>query len=293
MKALTFIRISLAIILDIFIFLLIVILVLLSSTRQLINRDNLSNYIKTSEILNMDLGIILNKEEEGKTIKESIYELGVESNIPKEILNDIFKSEEINHIFGDFFNHTINYLFNEMGKPQLSKDSIDKLKEVANRSLDDNINLMLENEQLDSYIDEFSSKIVNIIPDRQEIVGDLPIDFIQKLLNFNRLYIYIIIAVLLFIITLLLWSLYKPLKYLAIPMIISGVMFAILGSLNNLFCSYVSSHIQNLTQLILPLITIFLTIIFKIGVLISFCGIFLMIIYVVINRIVINNYEFK
>ena len=151
---------------------------------------------------------------------------------------------------------------------------------------------MLESEQLEEYIRDFCSKLADIVPERYEVIGSLPITSIQAFLNFNQLYLYLMIAILLVIITICLWSIYKPIKYLAIPMISSGVMFAIFGSMNNFINDYVISNLDGLKPLISPFITILLTIIFKVGVLVSFSGVFLMIIYVVINRIVINNHNF-
>lgn len=287
------IRKALAISCSVLIFILIVALVFLYSGKSLVNRENLSNYIENAEVLNMDINVIFNLEESGITLKEKIYQLGLESNIPEDVLDDIISSDEINIIFGDFFSNTIDYLVNGLNKPQLSEDSINKLIEVANDSLEDHINLMLESEQLEEYIRNFCSKLADIVPERYEVIGSLPITSIQVFLNFNQLYLYLMIAILLVIITVCLWSIYKPIKYLAIPMISSGVMFAIFGSMNNFINDYVISNLDGLKPLISPFITILLTIIFKVGVLVSFSGVFLMIIYVVINRIVINNHKTK
>ncbi len=287
------IRKALAISCSVLIFILIVALVFLYSGKSLVNRENLSNYIENAEVLNMDINVIFNLEESGITLKEKIYQLGLESNIPEDVLDDIISSDEINIIFGDFFSNTIDYLVNGLNKPQLSEDSINKLIEVANDSLEDHINLILESEQLEEYIRDFCSKLADIVPERYEVIGSLPITSIQAFLNFNQLYLYLMIAILLVIITICLWSIYKPIKYLAIPMITSGVMFAIFGSMNNFINDYVISNLDGLKPLISPFITILLTIIFKVGVLVSFSGVFLMIIYVVINRIVINNHKTK
>ena len=287
------IRKALAISCSVLIFILIVALVFLYSGKSLVNRENLSNYIENAEVLNMDINVIFNLEESGITLKEKIYQLGLESNIPEDVLDDIISSDEINIIFGDFFSNTIDYLVNGLNKPQLSEDSINKLIEVANDSLEDHINLMLESEQLEEYIRDFCSKLADIVPERYEVIGSLPITSIQAFLNFNQLYLYLMIAILLVIITICLWSIYKPIKYLAIPMISSGVMFAIFGSMNNFINDYIISNLEGLKPLISPFITILLTIIFKVGVLVSFSGVFLMIIYVVINRIVINNHKTK
>ncbi len=293
MKILKIIRKAIAINCSILIFFLIVALVFLYSGKSVINQENLSNYIEDADVLNMDVNMIFNLEESGITLNEKIYQLGIESEIPEQILDDIISSDEINIILGDFFSNTINYLVNGDEKPQLSIDSINKMNEVANNSLDNHLNLILDSEVLDSYIQNFCNKLTDIVPERQEVIGRLPITYIQDFLNFNPLYLYLAILVLIIVIVVCLLSIYRPLKYLAIPMIISGVLFAILGSMNNFINSYVISNLDGLKPLISPFITIILTIIFKVGVLVSFSGVFIMITYVVINRIVINSHKTK
>lgn len=293
MKILKIIRKAIAINCSILIFFLIVALVFLYSGKSVINQENLSNYIEDADVLNMDVNMIFNLEESGITLNEKIYQLGIESEIPEQILDDIISSDEINVILGDFFSNTINYLVNGDEKPQLSIDSINKMIEVANNSLDNHLNLILDSEVLDSYIQNFCNKLTDIVPERQEVIGRLPITYIQDFLNFNPLYLYLAILVLIIVIVACLLSIYRPLKYLAIPMIISGVLFAILGSMNNFINSYVISNLDGLKPLISPFITIVLTIIFKVGVLVSFSGVFIMITYVVINRIVINSHKTK
>ena len=293
MKILKIIRKAIAINCSILIFFLIVALVFLYSGKSVINQENLSNYIEDADVLNMDVNMIFNLEESGITLNEKIYQLGIESEIPEQILDDIISSDDINIILGDFFSNTINYLVNGDEKPQLSIDSINKMIEVANNSLDNHLNLILDSEVLDSYIQNFCNKLTDIVPERQEVIGRLPITYIQDFLNFNPLYLYLAILVLIIVIVVCLLSIYRPLKYLAIPMIISGVLFAILGSMNNFINSYVISNLDGLKPLISPFITIILTIIFKVGVLVSFSGVFIMITYVVINRIVINSHKTK
>ena len=53
-------------------FLLIVLIILFHSGRNLINRENLSNYTENADILNMDSNVIFNLDESGITLKEKI-----------------------------------------------------------------------------------------------------------------------------------------------------------------------------------------------------------------------------
>lgn len=274
-------------------FVLIFLTIIIYSGKSLLNKENLSKYIKNSNILNMDINIIFNMEESGITLKEKIYKLGIESNIPEKIVNDILKSDEINLILGEFFNETIYYLIDEREKPELSQEAIDKMIELASISLEDNINIMLTEEELQNYIIDYSNKLTQIIPDRQVMIGVLPISTINSILSFNILYLYLAIFILIVLLVLSSWSFYKPIKYFGISMLISGIIFVTLGCMNNVINQMILSQIERLKVLVSPFITILLTIWFKCGVLISFSGVFLILIYIVINRIIINSYESK
>ncbi len=274
-------------------FVLIFLTIIIYSGKSLLNKENLSKYIKNSNILNMDINIIFNMEESGITLKEKIYKLGIESNIPEKIVNDILKSDEINLILGEFFNETIYYLIDEREKPELSQEAIDKMIELASISLEDNINIMLTEEELQNYIIDYSNKLTQIIPDRQVMIGVLPISTINSILSFNILYLYLAIFILIVLLVLFSWSFYKPIKYLGISMLISGIIFVTLGCMNNVINQMILSQIERLKVLVSPFVTILLTIWFKCGVLISFSGVFLILVYIVINRIVINSYESK
>ena len=289
MKILKKIGKILAVINSFLMFLLIIIVVLLQSGKSLINRENLSDYVKNAEILNIDLNQVFNQEESGQTLREEIYQLGLDNNIPKKIMDDILESEELNLILGDFFSKMIDYLVNGGDQPQLSDDVVNKMIVVANDSLDNHINIMIDKDQLDEYIIEYCEDLPKIIPERQEMIGNLPVSSIRTFLNFNVGYLYLILAILFIVTIFCLWSFYKPLKYLAIPMIVAGVLFVILGSINSFINNIIISQIDNMETLLSPLITILLTIWFKIGVLFSFSGIFLLIIYIANNRIVINH----
>ena len=272
-------------------FLLIVLIILFHSGRNLINRENLSNYTENADILNMDSNVIFNLDESGITLKEKIYNLAVECNIPEKIILDILKSEEINIVLGDFFNKTIYYLVNGGYKPQLSDDTINKMVQISMISLDEHLNIMMEDDELEKYVLEYCHKLTNIIPDRQEMIGNLPISYIQKFLNFDIWTLYLLAFSCILLLNVLTFSFYKPIKYLGICFFISGVIFVILGCMNNVINDIIVLQISNMKILISPLITILLTIWFKLGVLISFSGVFLILFYIIINRIIINSHK--
>ncbi len=274
-------------------FLLIFMIILFHSGRSLINRENLSSYIETADILNMDSNVIFNLDESGISLKEKIYNLAIECNIPDKIILDILKSEEINIVLGDYFNKIIYYLVNGGYKPQLSNDTINKMVELSIISLDDHLNIMMEEEDLKKYVLEYCHELTNIVPDRQEMIGNLPISYIQKFLNFDVWLLYLFVVCCLLLLCVLTFSFYKPIKYLGICFFASGIIFVVLGCMNNIINDFVVSQITNIKIIISPLVTILLTIWFKLGVLISFSGVFLILFYVILNRIIINSHKTK
>lgn len=268
---------------------LIILTMFIFSSKSLINKDNVSYYIEDTDILNIDLGILFNSDEKGKTLKQTIIELAVNNNIPEEIISDILKSDEINNILGDFFSSTIDYTLRGENKPSLSLETIQKMKDVASISLEDHINIILEEEQLNSYIDEYVIDLVEIVPQREDIIGDATVETINKIIYFNTSYAFFAILINCLIICIINFSFYKLLKYLGLSMIIAGVSFVIISCFDKVIASNISLKLVNLGNFVYPLVVNIATQIFKYGVLISFTGLFIYMFYVFINRIVINN----
>ncbi|MBE6149512.1 MAG: hypothetical protein E7170_02175 [Firmicutes bacterium] len=275
--------------LTLILFLLFSAMIFILSCKTLITKENLSNYVKNIDILNVDLGIIFNLEEKGITLEEEIYKIAIESEIPKEIIKDIVKSEEINTILGDFFKNVIDYVLKNEKKPTISKETTLKMIELAIDSSEEYMNLMIEEEKIRQSVIEFSSKITNIVPERSLIIGEYTTDRINEILYFDMVNIYTLIIVVCIFICIVNKSIYKLFKYLGSVMILSGLIFVIIGCLNNLIGNFLSQRYQTLQNFILPLVTNVLTIIFKNGVLVSFSGVFIYLMYIIINRIKLNN----
>lgn len=268
----------------IFSFILVII-----SGKNLVNRNNLSNYIKDANILNLDIDILFDLNEDDITLKEKIIKMAIENGIPEKIVYDLMESEEINIFLGDFYSKTINYAVNGGDKPVISQDVIDKMNKVALLSLEDNINIMISKEELEACVLNYSKSLTNLIPEKNELIGNFPLEIVKIFLNFNLNILYIVTLFITFLIYLVSKKLYKIIKYIGLSMIISGVIFVIIGSMDNLISNFVINNFDLLDIFTKPLITNVLTIWFKYGVLVSFIGVFLYIVYVVINRINLNN----
>lgn len=274
---------------NIFIFLVLQLLIMVAMfvqcSKTLISQENISDFISDADILNVDINVLFNQEESGITLKEKIAELATLNNIPDEIVEDILQSEEINQLLGDFFNQTITYIIEGGEKPHISETSIENMKKAANTSLNNHLNIMLEEEQLEIYIEDYSKSITNIVPDRTVVIGDMPTDIIKYIINFDMVYLYIAIILLLALPALSTKKFYTPIKYLGFAMFISGIIFVIIGSMEFVITSFIANNIQGMAPFILSLITNVLTIWFKSGVLISFTSILLLLIYTTLNRI--------
>lgn len=279
-----FIKIISNILISIIVFILILISMFISSGQKLISKENISHFISDADILNVDVNVLFNQAEIKITLKEKITNLAISNNIPKEIVDDILKSEEINEMLGDFFNQTITYVIENGSKPNIQEESINQIKEVANISLNDNLNIMIEEEELNNYIESFSKSIVDIVPNRDEIINNYDMEIFKIIINFNLIYLYIIILILLLISIFVNKKCYIPFKILGISMFISGILFVIMGSLEYIVTNFIIKDIQGMQPFITPLITNVLTIWFKQGIVISFTSLFLILIYITLNR---------
>lgn len=289
MKILKIIGKCLATVLSLVLFALFITTMALFSSKEMITKENLSVYIKDAKVLNMDINVLFNKEESGITLKEKISQMAIEVGIPREITEDILKSDEINEFLGDFFSKTIIYIINGGDKPQISNEVTDKMASVAVSSLEEHINIMIEEEELKEYVYKYSDNLTRLIPERNEIIDSKTIEVASYILNFNNFYLYIAIFANIILICLFLLSFYKTIKYVGIPMLLSGILFVVLGCMNNLITQFVLNNINGLEIFIVPLITSFLTIVFKVGILFSFSGLLLTIIYIVLNRIIVHK----
>lgn len=288
MKFMLFIRKSFAFLIAIGLFLTLVFTMLLITTKNLITKDNLSNYIEDAKILDMKANTLLDIGPEGKeiTLREKIETMALEIGIPKEVVEDLLDSRELNELLGEFFSRTVNYVLNGGEKPHLSDETVDKMKRAALESSEHHINITLENEILEQYMDSYIQQLHGLLPERTHYLGTgVIVNNLRQFLNINSLYMYLLMAGMVLLIGLLTWSSYKPLKYVSIVMIIAGIMFAALGSANGILNGFIIGKLHSMQTIISPLITNILTLWFKCGVLVSFSGMFLLIIYAVIARV--------
>lgn len=266
------------------IFCLIIMIMFISCSKKLISSKNISEFISDGNILDIDVNVIFNNENAGITLKEKIISVAIENKIDEKIINDILESKQINYMLGDFFNQTILYVIAGGDRPQLLDKTVENIKEEAAKSLEKHINVMIEPEELEQYIENYCHDITKIIPNRNDILNTNNLDMFKSIIQFNTLYLYIILVLLLVLISLL-NNWYRFIKTLGICMFIAGIIFVGIGSMDYIINGFINSNIHGMKEFISPLITNVLTIWFKGGVLVSFSSIVLLLLYMTIDKI--------
>ena len=289
MKPMTFFKKIVVTICSILLFFSVVSVMFLTATKNMISKESIADYINKSNILEMKVSKYLNLENTNIsadfTLRETALTLANEANIPESIVDDLIESNELYKLLGDFIKGIINYAIVNEAKPIISAETIASLISVANNSLENHIDIVMEEEELDSNIQKYVDSINNMVPDRSSIVADsATLDIFKTVLTFNPLYLYGTILVLSVIIGLILFSAYKPLKYLGITTLISGIFYTIIGSLEWPIYNYLKDRVTKIDDLIHPLLEKVLFTCFKEGVIYTVIGVCLIITFVMINR---------
>lgn len=296
MNIMRIIRKICALICSMALFCVLLLTMLLITTKNLITKDNLASYIQSADILDMKANTLIDIGPEGNqiTLKEKIQTVALDSNIPEDIVNDLLESRQLNELLGEFFSETIDYVLNGGEKPTLSDDTINKMKIAALQSSANHINVTLENEELEQYVEIYTNRLRELLPERSHYIGTgVWVNNIRDFLGLNTIYLYLSMFVLAIFIGIFCWSTYKPLQYVSITMIVAGAIFVIIGSTDGVLNPLLVSKMISMKAIISPLITNILTLWFKCGVIVSFGGMFLLVIYAIIARVMRHNAEYK
>lgn len=294
MNILRIVRKSLAFICGILLFLTILSVMLLTATKNIISKESIADYINKSDVLEIKVGKLFKVENanisEDSTVRETVIIMANDAGIPKDVVNDLVESNELNNLLGDFIRGIIDYAIIGGEKPTISSETIKNLVNVANNSLESHIDIVMEEEDLDLYIESYIKSLNSIVPERNDIVTDISnLDMIRNILTFNTSYLYVTIGILTILISLLLWNWYYPIKYLGITTTLAGVIFTVIGSLEWPIYNLIKDRIEKMEDLVRPLLEKVLAICFKEGVIYTVIGIVLIITFIVLNRFFNNK----
>ena len=294
MKIVRLIKKSLVILCTVLLFFSIISVMLLTATKNIVSKESISDYINKANILELQVGKVLKTDntslDNNSTIRETILAMAKNASIPEAIIDDVIKSNELSNLLGDFVKGIIDYAVIGVEKPTISDEAKEQLINTANKSLESHIDLVMEEEELDKYIENFINTLNGMVPERNDIVIDSSkLDLVRNILTFDTTYLYVSILILTSLIVVLLRNWYYPIKSLGITMLISGVLFTIVGCLEWPIYNLIKDSIVKIDDLIHPLLNKVLMICFKEGVIYSALGIVLIILFVVIHRFIDNR----
>lgn len=288
------VRKILAIICGIVLFFSVLSVMLLTATKNIISKESIADYINKSDVLELQVGKFFKIENtninENLTIKETVLIMAKEANIPDDVVNDLVESRELNNLLGDFIKGIIDYAVIGESKPTVSEETINNLIIFANDSLERHIGIVMEEKELDLYIENYVESLNNMVPERNDIVIDSShLDIIRNVLTFDTTYLYMAIGILTILISLILWNWYYSIKYLGITTTLAGIIFTVVGSLEWPIYNMIKGNIEKMEDLVHPLLDKVLAICFKEGVIYTLVGVVLIIVFIVINRFVNNK----
>lgn len=270
MKILKFLGKFLSCILSLVISFICIFMIAYLAINMFINTNNLNKFINVKNILTIRY--------EDSTLKDDLITSFEDIGISKSDSEEIIDSNEFNDLFDDYLNGVILYYFNDGTYPQLSDEKLDTFLDF----------ILLKNNTLSSYqknklkniiIDE-KDNFVNSLPRRDEILNDKFISDSIKFYNSISIFYFIgAIIIIMFLIFIFTWSLYKPFKYVGISLIVPSILFTILYIFRNKIIGYF-----NLESFFYILINNMFYQLFISSLILFGIGILFIILYLVINK---------
>lgn len=260
----------LSIIISILISLITICLIIYLSLDRFLSTSNLKETINTKNILNIKYN--------NTNIKEETIKVFEEFNIKHEDAKKIVESDEFENLLDDYINKIIDYYFKKDKFPELDTNKLNIILDLAFSK--NNKLIEIQKELIKNNIINEKEEFEKTLPTIKQILED---EFIRDIINiYNNISIFYFIGaimILMFIIFICTYSLYKPFKYVGISLIISSLFFMI----SYLFKSYIiklyiTSSLEFIVNNLFKQLLISSFIIFIIGIL-------LLTIYLIINKI--------
>ncbi len=219
MKILKFLGKFLSVILSFVISFICLFMIVYIAVNKFIHVNNLNKVVNVKNVLTIRY--------ENSTLKDDLISSFVDIDISKSDAEEIIESDEFNDLFDDYLNGVMLYYFNDGTYPQLSENKLDSFLDFV-LSRNNTLSSYQKNKLKNSIIDE-KDNFVSSLPSRDEILND---EFISDSIKFyNSISIFYFIGsiiIIMFLIFIFTWSLYKPFKYVGISLIVPSILFTIL-----------------------------------------------------------------
>ena len=239
--------------LSLVLFCVICIFLILDLAPKIVTKENtkiIINEISTKELIN-------NKED---SLLNGLYLMAKENNIDENVINAIFNSSEFKEMINNYYGEMVEAVLYDSEKPKL--DSL-KVTLAISKTLDKNTNELgfsiseEDKKIIIDYIKSNSEKIIELVPNYDEVVdnlGEESIDTLRTLFGGSiKIFVLIIIIIIVLFMALIRWSAYKFAIWSGISTAISGVLLRVLSSFFydvaiNTYNLNISIELQNLIK---------------------------------------------
>ena len=255
----------------IYYFLLLIMLFLMFSSKFITKEF----YVKT--IKKIDLSEIKIKEENNKTIEQLLIEKLEESGIDEKTSKEILKNEKLKEFVGNIIGNSISSIIT---KEKLIEVTNEDLKKIINEIP---IDIKISDEELNELTNEINTAIKENIEYKEEINLDEKVISIIKFIQSKYMYIFIMCFIIInyLLISLLTWSFHKPLRYLSIPTMLTGITLIVTIFLPSLLINILN---VNLPFNLEPIIKVLLNPLLITGILLTIIGVVMIVLYNIINK---------
>ena len=255
----------------IYYFLLLIMLFLMFSSKFITKEF----YVKT--IKKIDLSEIKIKEENNKTIEQLLIEKLEESGIDEKTSKEILKNEKLKEFVGNIIGNSISSIIT---KEKLIEVTNEDLKKIINEIP---IDIKISDEELNELTNEINTAIKENIEYKEEINLDEKVISIIKFIQSKYMYIFIMCFIIInyLLISLLTWSFHKPLRYLSIPTMLTGITLIVTIFLPSLLINILN---VNLPFNLEPIIKVLLNTLLIQGILLNIICVVMIVLYNIINK---------
>lgn len=209
------------------------------------------------------------------TVEEKLIDVMEKANIEENKAREIIENEKLRALVGKYIGKSIDYVLGKDELPQIENTEVDNILKEFNL-----------NDKVNDNVDEIISKINKELNDSLNNSIKIP-EKVQTLINkFNTkkvviaTIIYIVLSYL--IVALLTWNMHKPLLYLGIPLLGSGIIFTMIKLFNGIIFDLLMSNTK--IAFIKYMAPIVLNPLMKIGIISLIIGLIFIIVYYPINE---------
>lgn len=269
-----------ATIFSILLFVIITSTSILFVANRFVNKDNISMVVQ--EIKLKDITVGKDKNNKNISLEDKINEKYGYDYIDPVITQNILKIPEVNELIGDIAGKYFEYMINARTLPQITDEDIEKIVESDN--LDSIFNKKItkkDRNDIKNILHELQFEINDAL-EHENIEKNFPnIEVFQYLLS--DLSILICIMVIIVLITLIIvsnWSIYKSLLWIGIPTIFSALILLFTSVFSTAIVKMAYIENNAISQLLKTVLSKFIFV----GLILLLIGIILTVIYSIINN---------